>query len=62
MKLKHSVSESTVKSIRKVFREEVSKRRRGEVESLSKLPEKKCGRTVLLGEDLDTKLQLYLKI
>ena len=40
-KLKHSVSESTVMSIRKVFKQEESKRRRrGEVEPVSQLPEK----------------------
>jgi len=52
-----------VKSIWKAFCEEVTKRRRrGEdANSISMLPQKKCGRGLLLGEEVDTKLQLYLK-
>jgi len=61
-KLKHPVQPTTVKSIQKAFREEVTKRRRRgkDANSILMLPQKKCGRGLLLGEEVDTKLQLYL--
>ena len=56
---KHSVQEST---ILKAFCEEATKRRRREdTNPTSMLPQKKCGRGLLLGKELDAKLQLYLK-
>jgi len=61
-KLKCHVSDNTVKSIKKVYREEQRKRRRrGEDDHIESLPEKKRGRGLLLGNDLDCLLQLYLK-
>lgn len=61
-KMKHPVQESTVKSIQKAFREETNRRRRrGDANPITILPQKKRGRGLLLGEELDTKLQLYLK-
>ena len=63
-KLKKSVSRSTAKSMKKVYKEELRKRRcydDGSSHEISDLPAKKRGRKVLLGEDLDTKAQLYLK-
>ena len=65
-KLEKSVSRSTAKSIKKDYDEEIRKRRRldangtGIVE-ITELPAKKIGRKVLLGEDLDMKVQLYLR-
>ena len=63
-KLKKSVSRSTAKSMKKAYEEELRKRRRCDDESdqeISDLPAKKRGRKVLLGEDLDMKVQLYLR-
>ena len=63
-KLKKSVSRSTAKSMKKAYEEELRKRRRCDDESdqeISNLPAKKRGRKVLLGEDLDMKVQLYLR-
>lgn len=62
-KLGEKVSDSTVQYIKKDYTEELKKRRAsqdGEVD-IRNLPLKKRGRPFLLGEDLDTKLQLYLK-
>ncbi len=62
MAQKKKVSESTVKSIEQAYLEELRKRARtddgGEIAAL---PVKKRGRKVLLGEDLDCKVQIYLK-
>ena len=57
-----SVSESTVKSIKSHYKDELRKQRAGTGSSVVKsLPEKKCGRRLLLGDELDKKLQLYLR-
>ena len=58
------MSHSTAKSMKKAYEEELCKRRRcddGSVQEISDLPAKKRGRNVLLGEDLDMKVQLYLR-
>jgi len=61
-KLKCSISDNTVKSIKKSYQEEQRKRkRRGEDEHIESLPEKKRGRGFLIGDDLDHLLQLYLR-
>ena len=61
-KYKCTVSESTVKSIKKDYMKELRKRpRRNNGEVTASLPTKKRGRKLLLGEDLDSKVQLYLK-
>lgn len=58
----HEVSESTVKSIKNYYISEVRKRPRSDDgEEFASLPTKKRGRKLLLGEDLDSKVQLYLK-
>ena len=58
-----SVSDSTVKSIKSCYKEELRKQRAstGRSAIVNSLPEKKRGRTLLLGDELDKKLQLYLK-
>jgi hypothetical protein len=56
------ISESTVKSIKKGYLEELRKRPRADDgEGIVALPTKKRGRKLLLGEDLDTKVQIYLR-
>ena len=62
MKLGSKVSESTVKSIKKAYLEELQKRPRTDDcgELISALPVKKRGRKLLLGDDLYQKVQIYL--
>ena len=61
-KLGENVSESTVHSIKKVYVEELRKRRRSEDTSdVDVFPLKKRGRPVLLGSEHDSKVQQYLK-
>ena len=58
------MSRSTAKSMKKAYEEELHKRRRCDDESnqgISYLPAKKRCRKILLGEDLDMKVQLYLR-
>ena len=56
------IRDSTVKSIKKAYLEELRKRPRSEDgEEITALPTKKCGRKLLLGEDLDMKVQIYLR-
>ena len=53
---------STVKSIKSQYKDELKKQRADTGRSVvNSLPEKKCGRTLLLGDELDKKLQLYTK-
>ena len=60
--LRSKVSETTIKSIKKTYLEELRKRpRTGDgQEQILTLPPKKRGRKLLLGDDLDHKVQLYL--
>ena len=60
-KLEKQVSESTVKAIiKKCYVEQLQKRpRTHDQEGLAAFPAKKRGRKVLLGEDLDHKVQVY---
>ena len=61
--LGHVVKESTVKSIQNSYREASDKQRKATGNSvLISLPEKKRERTLLLGDSIDRKLQLYLKV
>ena len=62
-KLGSKVRESSVKSIKKAYLEELRKRPRNDdgEEPISVLPVKKRGRKVLLGDDLDQKVQIYLR-
>ena len=61
-KLEKQVSESTVRSIKNAYVEEVRKKRCAEDDGeVSVLPSKKGARPVLLGQELDQKVQLYLK-
>ncbi len=61
-KLSHRVSETTVHSIKNVYLEGVKEKRAAQDDGdVSVLYPKKRGRPVRLGEDLDTKVQLYLR-
>ena len=61
-KFKKRVSESTVKSIKQGYIKELLKRPRADDgEELMAFPAKKRGRKLLLGDDLDHKVQVYLK-
>ena len=56
------IRKSTVKSIKADYLQEMKRKRSiGDVNDIEILPVKKRGRPVLLGEQLDKKLQLYLK-
>ena len=61
-RLRERVSESTVRSIRDAYRQELRKRsREDDEEEMSALPTKKRGKHVMLGEDLNKKVQMYIK-
>ena len=61
-KLGHRVSETTVHLIKKAYLEGKKEKRAAEDDGdVTVLPPKKHGKPVLLGEDLDRKVQLYLK-
>ena len=56
-KMGTSVSEATIKSIKSCYKDELSKQQTGTGISVVKLlSEKKCGRVLLLGDELDKKL------
>ena len=56
------MGESTVRSIRQAYEGELKrKRKKDDGQDLVSLPMKKRGRSLLLGDDLDEKVQLYLK-
>ena len=57
-KLNCRVSETTVRSIRSSYAEGVRKRRAKDEEDIVALPLRKRGRPLLLGQELDTKVQL----
>ena len=56
--------ESTVRSISDAYKVELERERKqaenGDAVRLKSLPQKKRGRKVILGEDLDSKVQSYL--
>ena len=61
-KLNHTINTSTILSIKKAYLEGMKENRTVEDSGdLSELPTKKRGRRFLLGDDLDQKVQLYLK-
>ena len=61
-KLDNCVSETTVRSIRNVYIEGLKRKRQDEEEGdIVTLPLKKRGRPLLLGQDLDTKVQSYIR-
>lgn len=60
-RLRNTVAESTVRSMRDAYRDELRKRSAEDVEEMSVLPSKKRGRRVLLDEELDKTVQLYLR-
>ena len=61
-KLDVELSETTVRSIRDGYLEEVKRlRRAGETEQLWKFPERQRGRALLLGDSLEEKLQMYIR-
>ena len=62
-KLKSTVRETTVRSIKTAYVEEIRRKRRGEPSGgdITVLPLQKHGRLALLGPDVDTKVQMYLK-
>ena len=56
------MSEPTIKSIKSHYKDELRKQRAGTGSSVVKsLTEKKRGRWLLLSDELDKKLQLYLR-
>ena len=60
-KLNIKLSETTVRSIRDGYLEELRQRRQsGDTERLQKFPERQHGRPSLLGDSLEQKLQLYI--
>ena len=60
-KLGKLVSESTIKSIKKTYTEQLQKRAHDSEESMDCLPQKRWGRKVLLGSKLDNIVQAYMK-
>ena len=56
------MSESTIRYIKSAYIEGARQKRRAEDGGdITALPLKKCGRKVLLGQELDTNVQMYLK-
>ena len=57
------MSETTVRSIRDSYKEEVKRKRRdySDHDELKHLKPKKRGRPLLLGQDMDAKVQLYIR-
>ena len=53
------VKESSVRTWMNKYKDEISKRKRGEID-INELPDKKRGRRLLLGEELDRQVQLYI--
>ena len=61
-KLNEPISKSTVKTMKKQYEDELRKRQRtDDGEDLQVLPTKKQGRKLLLGEKLDSMVQIYLR-
>ena len=61
-KLGHRVSETTIHSTTKTYSEGMKEKRAAQDDGdVTVLPPKKRGRPVLLGENLDRKVQLYLR-
>ena len=53
---------STIRGLKKVYLEEMSRKRKaGEDMTITSLPAKRRGRPLLLGEELDLKVQQYLR-
>ena len=62
--LRKPISRTTVHSLKKAYYQELSPKRKAEEDlqlAISTLPTKKRGLPLLLGEDLDTKVQQYLR-
>ena len=60
--LGHKISESTIQSIKKAYKEQLHESRQaGRAIEVKSLPKKKLGRPVLLGARLDSQIQLYLR-
>ena len=60
--LSKPISRTTVHGLKKAYYQELSRKRKVEEDlAISTLPTKKRGRPLLLGEDLDTKVQQYLR-
>ena len=62
-KMKQTVSETTLRSIKDAYMEEVRQKKRGgpSAGDVTALPSQKCGRLVLLGSSVDVMGQKYLK-
>ena len=54
----YRISNSTIESLKKAYIKELHRKRQ---ESITKLPQQKCGRPVLLGAEVDSQVQLYLQ-
>ena len=59
-RLGHHLRESSIRSIRTAYREELGRKRKADGENIMILPEKKRGRSLLLGVCLDLQVQKYL--
>ena len=60
--LSKPISRTTVHGLKKAYDQELSRKRKAEEDlAISTLPSKKRGRPLLFGEDLDTKVQQYLR-
>jgi hypothetical protein len=62
-KVGEKISETTVRSLRDAYREEVARKRRANVSdvNISKMPKKKQGRPLLLDQQIDIMVQEYLR-
>ena len=60
-KLNKTISESTVRSIQKLYQSELERKRRHGEDEIELLQIKKRGRSLLLGQDIDKRVQDYLK-
>ena len=62
VKLKIALSETTVQSIRDSYHCEINTRiKLGETAALSSLPERRRGRSKLIGDNIDQQVQLYIR-
>ena len=58
----HKISNSTIESLKKAYIKELHcKHQEGDTESINELSKLKRGRPVLLGDEIDRKVQLYLQ-
>ena len=63
MELGKNINPSTIRGFKRAYLQEMNRKRRADEDDLTvtSLPAKKRGRPLLLGEELDRKIQLYLR-